>query len=524
MMRRLVVPWLLVLVAPLVALAEVKLPPILSAHMVLQRETAVPIWGSAAPNEMVTVKFRTQEKKATANDKGEWSVRLDALTAGGPDVLSVSGTNTINLEDVLVGEVWIGSGQSNMDGRVKGYAKNDPGLVKIVESAPYPQIRLATARGGWKLADAKECEAFSALLLPFGVKLHEELKVPVGLMLGAVGGTPSGRWLTEEMFTSDKECREQADKALANYDAAKAQSAYEASLKKWETDTAAYNTEKAAKEAAKEKFDKRAPNKPQPPVAPGKIVNGRFGDLYEAFIQPMAPYAVRGVLWDQGESQTAVQGVNQFAVMGALIKGWRKVWGNEFPFLSVQKPSGGGPAFDPADPITSQADKFAPLPREVPAPLQPYPIDHLRLREHPNTFLVSVSDLGAGIHPSNKSGYGFRSARVALGGVYGQKVAIYGPSYKSHAVEDKSLKVKFDHVGQGLVSKPGDALQGFAIAGIDGKFYWAEARIDGDTVTLNSPQVAAPVAVRYAWSTPHPWANLFNADGLPALPFSAGEK
>lgn len=524
MMRLVAAAWFLVLAGPLVAPAEVKLPAILSSHMVLQRETAVPIWGTAAPHEEVTVKFRTQQKTTTAGEQGTWVVKLDPLTAGGPDVLTVRGANTITLDDVLVGEVWIGSGQSNMAGRVNGYAKSDPGLVKLVEGAPYPQVRLAQARSGWKVADQKGCEGFSALLLPFGVKLHQELNVPVGLMLGAVGGTPSGRWLSEEMYAADSLCQEQAKKALAAFDPEKAKATFEAALTKWEADTAAYNAEKVQKEAAKEKFEKKAPPRPRPATEPGKVVNGRFGDLYEQHIQPMAPYAVRGVLWDQGESQTAVEGVDQFAVMGALIKGWRKTWGIDFPFLSVQKPSGGGPAFDPADPVTSRAEKFTALPKDVPPALQTYPIHHLRLREHPQTYLVTATDLGSGIHPENKSGYGVRAARVALGSAYGRKIEIYGPTYKSHAVEDGTVRVTFDHVGQGLVHKHGDVLQGFALAGSDGKFHWATAKIDGDSVILSSPQVAKPVAVRYAWAYPHPWANLFNADGLPALSFSAGEK
>lgn len=516
--------WLILIVAPSVAMAEVRLPPILSSHMVLQRDAAVPIWGTAAPGDKVTVKFRSQEKSATAGEKGEWIVRLDPMEAGGPDALTVAGSNTVTLEDVLVGEVWIGSGQSNMAGKVAGYAKNDPGLTQIVDKAPYPQVRLAQAMSGWKVADRPDCETFSALLLPFGVKLQQELDVPVGLILGAVGGTPSGRWLNEEMFAADPLCTEQTQKALSIYDPEMAEAAYQVALQRWEKATAAYLAEKEKAEAAKEPFNRKAPPKPPAPTTPGKVRNGRFGDLYERHIEPIAPYAIRGVLWDQGESQTAVEGVDQFAVMGALIRGWRKKWGIEFPFLSVQKPSGGGPAFDPEDPVTRRADKFAPLPKDVPAGLQDYPTHHLKLRQHPQTWLVTATDLGSGIHPENKSGYGVRSARVALGAVYGRKVAIYGPMYKSHSVEEGQARVRFEHVGQGLVFRHGDALQGFALAGDDGKFHWATATIDGDSVVLTCMQVSRPVAIRYAWATPHPWANLFNADGLPALPFSVGEK
>jgi sialate O-acetylesterase len=494
------------------ARADVKLPPILSSHMVLQRDAFVPVWGTARPGEKVTVALRTQEKSTTADAGGKWAVKLDPLTAGGPDTLTVRGDNTLRLDDVLVGEVWIGSGQSNMDGQARGYASGDPGLARLLEGASYPKVRLARATGGWHVADKEAAGNFSALLFAFGVRLQQELDVPVGLMLGAVGGTPSGAWLTEEMFQADPLCREQARKAAAGYDPEKAKEAYALALKKWEADV------------AKAKADnKPAPGKPAPPPVPGQMAGGRFGYLYDPYIKPMAPFAVRGVLWDQGESGTAVAGVDQFAVMGALIRGWRKAWGQDFAFLSVQKPSGGGPAFDPADPVTDKADKFAPLPAAVPNDIGPYRALHLRLREHPGTFLVTASDLGSGIHPTNKSGYGARSARVALGGVYGKKVEIYGPTYRSHVVEGGKVRVSFDHVGAGLKFRHGTAPQGFAVAGDDGKYHWAEAVIEGDSVLLSCPKVPQPVAVRYAWAQTHPWANLFNADGLPALPFQAGK-
>lgn len=507
-MRHAFLAAVLILAAPLAARADVKLPPILSSHMVLQREMPVPIWGSAKPGEKVTVKFRDQTKSVEADKDGKWVVKLDALKAGGPDALTITAANTITLDDVLVGEVWVGSGQSNMDGRVNGYAKNDPGLVKLLDGAPYPQVRLARASGGWKLADKDNANAFSALLLPFGVKLQQELGVPVGLMLGAVGGTPSGAWLSEEMFKADELCQEQVKKGTANYDPAKAKAAYEAAIKKWE---------EAAEKAKAD--NKKPPAKPVAPLAPGEIRGGKFGYLYQPHIQPMVPFAIRGVLWDQGESGTSVESVDQFAVMGALIKGWRKAWGQDFAFLSVQKPSGGGPAFDPADAVTNQADKFAPLPAAVPTVNNNYRELHLNLRQHPNTFLVIASDLGSGIHPTNKSGYGYRSARVALGGVYGKKVEIYGPTYKSHKVDGDKVVVSFTHVGGGLAFKQGDKVQGFAVAGEDKKFYWANATIEGENVVLTCPKVTKPVSVRYAWAPTHPWANLFNTDGLPALPF-----
>jgi sialate O-acetylesterase len=253
------------------------------------------------------------------------------------------------------------------------------------------------------------------------------------------------------------------------------------------------------------------------------MTNGnKHGYLYAAHIQPYLPYAIKGVLWDQGESGTAVRGVDQYVLMGALIKGWRQAWGQgEFPFLVIQKPSGGGCAWDYNDPVTRAADKFVPrLPAAAPSAAEGLNRSlHINIRNYPNTFMVTSSDLGSGTHPINKSGYGVRAARVALGAVYGQKVEYYGPVYQSMKVDADNVRVSFTHVGQGLAFKNGDKLQGFAIAGEDKKFHWAEGTIDGDTVVLQCKEVPRPVAVRYAWSATHPWANLFNKDGLPAQTF-----
>jgi sialate O-acetylesterase len=222
------------------------------------------------------------------------------------------------------------------------------------------------------------------------------------------------------------------------------------------------------------------------------------------------------VIWDQGESGTAIEGLDQYTLMGALIKGWRKEWAQDFAFLYVQKPSGGGCALDPADPVTSKAEKFTNLPGGVPGDGE-YREAHIRIMTYPNTFMVTSSDLGPGVHPTNKSGYGARGARVALGAVYGKGVEIYGPVYKLHKIDGGKVVISYEHVGKGLAVN--GKLQGFAIAGDDGKFVWAEAVIGGDTVVASSDKVAKPVSVRYAWAGNHTWANLFNKDGLPAIPF-----
>jgi sialate O-acetylesterase len=487
------------------ASAEVKLPPVISSHMVLQRDMPAPVWGTAAPNEKVTVKFRDQQKETVADGKGNWLVKLDPLKAGGPDVLTV---NSVKLDDVLVGEVWVGSGQSNMQMGSRSYVQGDPVLAANVLAAPYPKIRLVRIKTAWAVADKDSLPSFSALLFLFGLRLQKELDVPVGLMVGAVGGTPSGFWLSEEAYRADAACKDVAAKAAATYSPEKAQQAYEQQVAKWEKDVA----------AAKAKGEARLPRKPAAPVKPGES-SGKIGNLYQAHVRPFQPFGIRGVLWDQGESGTAIQDVDQCTLMGALIRGWRQEWGQgDFPFIYIQKPSGNGCAWDVTNPVTTQAQKFEPLPATVPND-GGYVETHIRIMQYPNTAMAISSDLGPNTHPSNKSGYGHRAADVALGMVYGRKIEYYGPLYQSHSVEEGRIRVKFSHVGKGLAFKNGDKLQGFAVAGADKVFHWADAAIDGESVVVGSAAVPKPVAVRYAWANKRTWANLFNQDGLPAVTF-----
>ena len=284
---------------------------------------------------------------------------------------------------------------------------------------------------------------------------------------------------------------------------------YDKAVAKWEKAAA------KAKEAGK-----RAPRKPRPFQTPGDLSNRRIGNLYRRFIRPLIPYGIKGVLWDQGESGTRVMELDQYTIMGALIKGWRNEWGQgEFPFLYIQKPSGGGVAWDKeANKTTRMADKFAGLPKGQTKDGN-YRELHIRIMAYPNTAMVTCIDLGPGIHPINKSGYGARACQVALGHVYEKKVAIYGPIYGSHKIEGNKIRITFNHVGQGLAFKYGDKLQGFAIAGEDKVFHWAESVIAGNDVIVSSVKVAAPVAVRFGWARRRAWANLFNKDGLPALSF-----
>lgn len=472
-----------------------------SDHMVLQQEMALPVWGTAAPGASISVNFRDVSKTTKADADGKWMVKLDPLKLGPAGTLTVAGDGGETVfQDVLVGEVWLGSGQSNMAGRAGSYSKNDPVLARIATAAPYPQLRLFS--GSWKVADAGVVNAFSALHVSFGYALQQELKVPVGLIVGAVGGTPSGRWLSKEMAGANADLNGQL-KAKMGFDVAGIEAAHEAAV--------AAHKEKAAALKAE---GKKAPR------SPGSI---RLGDLYARHIAYIVPYGIRGVLWDQGESKTQIPGVDQYTTMSALISGWRGVWGQgDFPFLHVQKPSGGGCAWDPKNPVNRGAKAFNPkLPNSHGNSGLSYQMDHVRMGTLANAPLVQARDLGTGIHPANKSGYGKRASRVALGAVYGKDLAFSGPVYKSHSVAGKTIRVEFDHVGQGLAFRHADSIRGIEIAGKDGKWAWADARIDGDSIVVSSADVAAPLHVRYAFHKTTNFANLFNKDGLPAQMFSS---
>ncbi len=492
--------WMLLSVAPN-ANANVTLPDVFGSHMVLQCGMPVPIWGKAKKGEKITVQFRDQTKSTVADAAGNWSVKLDSLEAGGPDTLTITGADTVTFEDVLVGEVWLGSGQSNMN-HFSSLVFNDADVLKQPRDAQlerdveksWPQVRLfkrpATAPC-WQPATPEINLRFSALLLEFGIQLQAELKVPVGLIVGAEGATHSCTWIPRDAFDKDEAQRRKAQEELD----------------KWKQTPAA--------------AIKGAVPPVRVPVPPSQL--GVIGQDYRKFIRPNAPFAIRGVLWDQGESETGIEGVDQYTMMGALIAGWRNDWGQgDFPWIYIQKPSGGGCALNPQDLLTARAAPFAPLPTTIPMGYYGgrHRLMYDRIREHPNTAMACTSDLGIGLHPLDKSAYATRAVRAALALAYKAPTdEIYGPSFKSIELEDGRVRIHYSHVDRGLAVPAGKPLQGFIIGGEDKVWHWADAKIDGDTVLVSSPKVPKPVAVRYAWAERMPWATLFSQNGLPALPF-----
>lgn len=509
--------WVAAIAVPAVE-ADVKVLPPIGSHMVLQRDRPIPINGTAARDEEVTVEFAGQKKTAKADDKGKWSVTLAPLPASKqPATLVARGSagSTATIDDILVGDVWFGSGQSNMafsidhcEAEVKDPEQRDKVLAAIV-AGTHPMVRLHRGNAGWAISGPDVNRGFSALMLSFGVALQRDIDVPVGLSVAAIGARPVTAFLSRQQFEADPACVAAQERARTSPEHAPSKAKRDQVLADWE---------EAVRQA-------RAAGTPEPRKPPLPMVHGELeGPFWSSAISHVQGMAIRGVVWDQGESGSGLPWVDQYTTMGALIRGWRAELGQgEFPFLTIQKPNGGGCAWDPADPVTRYAAPFGPLPKNVPqAAIGAFNIpreQHLRLREYPNTFLVTSTDLGGGTHPIDKSSYGARAARVALGAVYGRPIEIYGPIYKSHAIDGGKVRVSFSHVGKGLDCRHAEALQGFAVAGADRVFHWAEAVIDGDTVVVSSGQVPEPVAVRYAWAGDFPWANLFNKDGLPTLSF-----
>jgi sialate O-acetylesterase len=481
------------------ARADVKLPALFSDHMVLQRDTAAPVWGWAEPGEEVTVSVGGQAKTAKADAAGQWSIRLDALKAGGPLTLTVKGKNTLTVSDVLVGEVWLGSGQSNMALAVSG-AKD---YEQEKAAANLPQIRMfavatnsqrepqADCKGDWQVCSPETVGKFSATAYFFGREVHQALGTPVGLIKSCVGGTPIESWISPEAQRNSPELKpffEAAAKTLSEADRAAAKARYEKALAQWK------------EESAKAKAEGRRPagRAPVNPEDPQKR-KGDLGGLFNGMIAPLVPYALRGAIWYQGEANSTPEKAPLYQVqLPLLVQDWRTRWGEgDFPFAWVQLPNFSGPG------------RNWPLVREA----------MLKALKVPNTGMAITIDIGepGNIHPKNKQDVGKRLAMWALGTVYGRRVATSGPLPAGHKVEGSTVVISFAHTDGGLAAGGGD-LKGFEIAGADKKFVPAAAKIVGDTVVVSSPQVREPAAVRYAWAN-NPECNLFSGAGLPASPF-----
>jgi len=497
--RLVAVAWIAFVVMPAPA-AELVLPAIFSDHMVLQRDKPVPVWGWAAPGDEITVEFGGQSRRATAGGDGRWKLELAPLTAAAdarPLVVKAARGGTITVQDVLVGEVWLGSGQSNMAmqvSRARDYAAeraaaNLP-LVRMFReesrAAATPQDR---CQGTWAVCSPDTVGGFSATLFFFGRELHRELGVPVGLVNSSVGGTPIEAWIDAEAQSGDPglAAAVAADrKAAAEFDEQKARDQHEKAVATWKERAA------AAKQAGEP-----VPKKPKDPLE--RRLSHSQGGLFNGKIAPLVPFAIRGAVWYQGEANTHPgKGPRYRHQLPLLVTDWRKKWGDDFPFAWVQLPNFNRPG-----------DGW-PLVREA----------MLRSLTVPKTGMAITIDVGdpRDIHPQNKQAVGQRLALWALGDVYGRTVpATSGPLPAGHEVRGTEIVCRFT-AADGLRDRDGGDLDGFVIAGSDGRWTPARARIDGKSVVVSAAGIASPAAVRYGWE-PNPKCDLVNAAGLPASPF-----
>ena len=481
------------------AMADVRLPALFSEHAVLQQGVPVPVWGWADPGEEVTVALAGQTQSTKAGADGAWRVTFSALKAGETLTLAVKGKNALTVQDVLVGEVWLGSGQSNMAmtvNRCKEFAQEQA-------AAKLPQIRMftvervvgtspqATCKGQWVVCAPETVGAFSATAYFFGRDLHQTLKVPVGLINSSWGGTPIEAWTSAEALAAVPAFKPVLDAWIARtakpWDEAAAMAGYEKQVAAWKENV------KKAKAAGKE--PPRAPKKPVDP----RLDSHHPANLFNGMIAPLIPYAIKGAVWYQGESNANDLTAELYGLqLEAKILDWRKRWGSDFPYAWVQLPN------------YRASDRNWPLVRE----------GMLKTLQVPKTGMATTMDIGetGDIHPKNKQDVGHRLAFWALGSVYGQKVAsLCGPLPAGHTVKGHEVVCTFTHADGGLTA-PGGELKGFVIAGADQVWKPAVAKIVGDTVVVSSPEVSAPVAVRYAWAA-DPACTLFNGAGLPASPF-----
>lgn len=481
------------------ASADVSLPTLLADHMVIQRGLPVHIWGKAAPGEAVNVTLGDDSTSTTADSLGFWSVYLPPREAGGPFELTVKGKNTISLKDVLVGDVWVASGQSNMELPVSASANAD----NEIAAATHPRIRLYRVKNNvasyplldaeaepWTPCTPETARDFSAVAYFFGRNLEDKLAVPIGLIETAWGGTPADAWTSLRSISADASLMPVfAEWSRMNDDFAVSSLRREKQLDEWR------QAVEKAKAAGKEP--------PGFPWEPNERGCWAPAGLFNAMIAPLTRYPIRGAIWYQGESNAPAARAPLYArLFRTMIQDWRRAWGQgDFPFLFVQL-ANYRPGPDTKWPEVREAQRQT-----------------LALAKTGMAVTIDIGD-PADIHPKNKQDVGARLALAARAIEYGERVEYSGPLFRQATREGKAIRVWFDHAG-GLAAK-GGSLRGFEVAGADHKFVAAEARIDGSTVIVSNSSVAEPRLARYGWSD-DPGSNLYSAAGLPASPFRSEE-
>ncbi len=488
------------LLVPAAAQSKVQLPAIFSDNMVLQRLHPVAVWGTAAAGERVVVQLAGQSVSTAADHSGRWRVVLKELPAGGPYELKAGGTNLLTIHNVLIGDVWLCAGQSNMGITVAQSNNGDKAVARSNNSA----IRLfkvgqsiafapeADLTGAWAVCSPATVGSFSAVGYYFGSELAHEVGVPIGLIDCSYGGYPIDAWLSRSAL-----------EPLSTY-------AYD--LAKWDLVLARYPIKQKdyAEQASQwkswantlKRFGLHPSRPPKPPYPPSML--GRPTSIFNAMVAPLIPFSLRGVIWNQGEGD--VGKASRYGVLfPALISDWRARWGQAvLPFYFVQ--------------LHNYLGRAAQMQRSLIAELRESQQAALSL---PHTGMAVAIDLGGtdnSIHYLNKSEVGGRLAAAVLAEEYGHKLASSGPTFLSATVEGATIRIRYQHCDGGLRTRDGQPLRGFAIAGADKRFVWADAVVDRNCVIVSSPRVKNPVAVRYAWAD-NPDCNLINGALLPAAPF-----
>lgn len=459
--------------------ADVKLPSIFGSQMVLQRDQKDPVWGWADPGEDVTVTIAGQTKTTKAGADGSWKVALDPMPAGGPHSMTVKGKNTVTFDDVLVGEVWICSGQSNMQWDLN--AANDADLEAI--TAKFPRLRLISVpqvgtqevqkdfQGKWTACTPETARSFSAVGFLFGRLLHQALDVPVGLIDNSWGGSACEAWIRRDVLQNDP--------------------AYKVLMDRWKDLEAKYAS---ASDDDKKKMEGNMRG------------NARPGNIYNGVLKPTIGYGIKGAIWYQGESN-AGRAYQYRTLFPLMIQSWRDEWGQgAFPFYYVQLADFMAEKPEPGDSAWAEL-------REA---------QTMTMSKLPKTGQAVIIDVGEGrdIHPRNKQAVANRLARWALANDYGIQLPYRSPEYKAMEKQGNKIVLKFDHVPGGLYNFDVDSPRGFTIAGADRKFVGANAKITGpDTIEVWSDQIAEPASVRYAWAD-NPVCNVYaRGSGLPMTPF-----
>ena len=490
--------FLLLLLPAASCLAEVSLPKILSSHMVVQRDRPVHVWGHAQPGEEVRVSFRGESRSTKAGSLGRWSLFLAPGSAGGPFVLTVQGSKAdgtaqiVTLDDILVGDVWLASGQSNMQFELRNASTAAQDLPKTgndhirllnIEQHTSDYALEDAPSGGWKPSSPDSAPSFSAIAWYFAREIEAHEHVPVGVINASWGGTPVESWVRLTALGEDA--------SLMPLFISRGR------LTETEGD---YFLEHAQQQ--KQIAAAKAAGKPEPQFpwhaelntwAPGLIYNG--------MIAPLTPFPLRGVIWYQGESNAGMDRAPLYhRIFRTLIEDWRRQWdeGNT-PFYFVQLANWKGGADDGWPTLREQQRKTLNV---------------------SNTAMAVTIDIGDAddIHPKDKLDVGLRLSLAARALSYGEVIEYSGPLYRQSVQDGSAVRVWFDHA-RGLKSKGGE-LTGFEVAGADGKFVTATAKLEGDSVLVSAAGVSAPVAVRYGWAG-NPQCNLYNSDNLPASPFSS---